>query len=525
MRKARVGEAVLCRIAFAICIVPISCTYLPCAISRALEIRKRLDPLHCREELNSLSDLLSSAVLKANSLEDSLTFLRLYARLHWDNISGFFGNDELERSHFDIWGKTELASDQRVLPEVDFLHVATQTYVQGGHSRLLWKLGDGLSAFGSQALIVTQPRKRNHIANFPGPVVRLSGNSSQRAGAIVAAAQNARSILLHNHPDDSAATFAARILRAQGKKVLFVNHADHVFTLGPGAGDVVLEICMTGWKTTRDRRHAHAQSFMGIPIVDDDQPRPVHEAPKDGPIVSVGGPGKFEPSDELSFPKFLMDLLPHVRNEVILVGPSHKEPWWSEVLEAFPGRVSLRGRVAPEEVAEIMRSASCYVDSFPLDGGTAYPQAAAAGLPGFAPNAFDASGVSPTEKLRFPTLDAMREALIAYLNEEAEYPFDLEAVRDQLWEDFSTSAVAQRVANAAEGNYCERLPYLVPLGMRDSDYNARRWDVLGRVHLPKRQWKGLSLRGRHQFWKAVREASLPSETRKTIAKRLLLQWV
>ncbi len=202
--------------------------------------------------------ILEDATLRAGTLNDALALLRLYARLHGDNISGVFSNDALEKTVFVKWAGRLTDQPPPSSDGVDFLHIATQTYGQGGHSRLFWKLSRGLAAHGSQGLVLTDSRKED-TGNFPGGVIRLKGRPATRAASIVVAGLNAGTVFLHIHPDDAPAALAARVLVAQGKKVLFVNHADHVFSLGPGAADSVLEICMTGWKTTRDRRAARAQ--------------------------------------------------------------------------------------------------------------------------------------------------------------------------------------------------------------------------------------------------------------------------
>jgi hypothetical protein len=475
-------------------------------------------------DLHALSDVLASAALNSNNPNDALALLRLYARLHWDNISGHFSNEQLEASIFEKWRRGLPETRQAALPEVDFLHIASQTHEQGGHSRLLQRLSVGLSKYGSQAMLLSDARKRNHVPDFPGPVERLRAKPAECAAAIIAASRNAGTILLHIHPDDSPAAFAARALRAAGKRVLFVNHADHVFSLGPGASDVVLEICMTGWKTTRDRRAARAQSFMGIPIVDENVHVREHSPPRDGPIVSIGGPGKFCPTDGLSFPDFLMNVMSQVSNDVILIGPSSKEAWWKDVTDAYPGRIHLRGFVPAGEVDEILRSASCYIDSFPLDGGTAYPQAAALGVPCFAPNAGDASGVTPTEELRFETVAALQTALVSYLNGGA-YPFDLKAVQAKLSQDFSNAAVAGRVMEAVNGDLVPAPEALIQLGQRDSDYNARRWVKQNKVAVPKRLWRDLSPMMRVRLLRMVRQSTLPFSISNMINTELATRWV
>lgn len=477
-----------------------------------------------RTVLSTLSQILEDSALSSSNLNDGLAFMRLYARLNWDNISGHFGNDELELAFWEKWRDRDLGKSSLSLPKVRFLHVATQTYAQGGHSRLLWQMWRGLQDHGSQALLLTNERKKNHVPDWVGAYTSLTGRAASRVADIVAAGQSADHILLHIHPDDVVAAFAARILRDQGKSVLFVNHADHVFNVGPGAADVVLEICMTGWKTTRDRRAARAQSFMGIPVVKSGSQDTLREFDRSGPIVSMGGGGKFTPSDDLSFPRFLKALLARVPNDVVLIGPSEREPWWKELTDAFPGRVHLRGPLPPEEVDPILQSASCYIDSFPLDGGTAYPQALAVGLPCFAPNEGNASGVSPSEELRVKGEDKLVEVVADYLS-GGPYPFDLADVRGRLFRDFSETAVCERVLQAAAGEPVPPLPYLVPLGMRDPDYNARRWAKENHVNLPKRIWRDLSLKARLDFAARLQQAELPQAVKKTLYGQLLKCWV
>jgi hypothetical protein len=456
-------------------------------------------------------------------MNDALLMMRLFARLHWDNISGFFSDEALEQAVCERWQNELNQPDQSAEIQFDFLHVATQLYEQGGHSRLLRQLFAGLSSHGTQGLILTDRKAKNDLADLPIAPICLSGSLASRVNKLLEQGAKARTILLHIHPDDSVAAFAARILRKAGKHVLFVNHADHVFSLGPGTADIVLEICATGWRTTSERRAALAQSFMGIPIASSENAKAIWKKDRTGPIVSMGGPGKFKPSEVLSFPHFAERILSRVDNDIVLIGPSDKDPWWAEVASKFPSRLKLLGTQAPKAVAEIMRNAACYVDSFPLDGGTAYPQTALMGLPCFGPNANNASGVSAAEQLRFATLAQMEDAIVSFLHTGA-YPFDLEAVRKSIRTDLSVEAVTARVVRATQGGTCPLPPALKRIGSRGPDYNALRWEEDGILHLPKRQWRGLSPGARLRLLRLIGQANLPSTLEKTIKFRICTKW-
>lgn len=476
-----------------------------------------------RLKLNKLSDVLRNEAIVSSNLDDTLRLARLYARLHWDNISGFFGDREFEEQLFQNWGSHLFQKEPDKIGPT-FLHVATQIYNQGGHSRLFRRLVSELTTKGSQKLVVTNPRRDNDLFELPVDVQKLFGSPSRRCLDLINIGSNAGTIVLHTHPDDSVAAIAARALRKMGKRVLFVNHADHVFSLGPSAADVVLEICMTGWRTTRDRRNVQAQSFMGIPLTNSDADEKIWQGDRSGPIVSMGGPGKFQPDSKLSFPSFLGSLLPRIENEVILIGPSIKDSWWGDLHKRFAGRIRLMGTRSPDEVRKIVRTASCYIDSFPLDGGTAYPQMAMIGIPCFGPNAANAPGVSPADRLRFTAVSDMEEAIVAYLKGGA-YPFSLKEIQDLIKRDFSDGSVARRVADARDGILHPILPYLENIGQRNSDYNAERWENAGILNIPKRQWRGLSFGARQRLLQKVRAAGLPKSETRILAYRICTNWI
>ena len=61
-----------------------------------------------RTVLSTLSQILEDSALSSSNLNDGLAFMRLYARLNWDNISGHFGNDELELAFWEKWRDRDL---------------------------------------------------------------------------------------------------------------------------------------------------------------------------------------------------------------------------------------------------------------------------------------------------------------------------------------------------------------------------------------------------------------------------------
>lgn len=480
------------------------------------------------QDMDALSSFLRSEALNAGTFNDALVCASLYGRLHWDNISGFFGDDELEAKLLDRW--QDEFSGQPVQKKSDdlpqkWMFVLTQVYAGGGHSRLFRQLYTGLAPHGvAPSLIVTHRAGSDVLKALPDQLASkdvLKGSPANRARTLYTRLLDADVVVLLNNPDDIGAALAVRALHQTGKRVLFVNHADHVFSFGPGAADAVLEICATGWKTTAERRTAHSQCFMGIPLVSGAEERNPIRSNTTGPILSIGGPGKFKPSASLNFPSFLDQLLRQVPNDVVLIGPSKKDDWWDAVSRAHPGRIHLMGVQPPETVQSEFRRASCYVDSFPMDGGTVFSEAIMNGLPAFGLNRNSALGISPADGLRCDGVDQLVGNITTYL-QGGDYPADLEAVQNQIRSEFSNTAVAARVYDAASGTYTPLPDNLHALGNRGPDYNADTWRDSGRLFVPKRAWRKLALGARLRMLGRVGKLGLSSGVARELRRRILL---
>ncbi len=474
-------------------------------------------------ELDELSALLRAEVLAAKNFDTALVLASIYGRLHWDNISGFFGDEELERALFEQWkGEFQVSRDPEE-SDGSWCHLVTRVYASGGHTRLLQLLAMGLDGAGvRQSLLVSQKIAGKFKNNLPQALQNtfvLKGNRAQRARNCFAMATHADVVLMHIHPDDIGTALAARALRHAGKKVLFVNHADHVFSFGHGAADAVLEICATGWRTTNECRSARAQHFMGIPITS--ETTDISDDRREGPILTIGGPGKYRPSSELDFARFLEKLLDRVPNDVVLVGPSGAEEWWTGLRDRFPNRVHFKGVLPPDVVKGEYQKASCYVDSFPMDGGTVFSEAIIQGVATFGLNRQSSLGISPADEVRCNSEDELLLEVSTYLN-GGQFPPRVSLARHRIASEMSTEATVQRVLASAKGEGAELPASLVSLGNRSIYYNAENWKAAGRLLVPKRIWRKLPVWKRLSLMRQVGRMGLSKETARTLKRRMIL---
>jgi hypothetical protein len=417
--------------------------------------------------LSYLRHLLEDLAIASDCVDEALTISKSLALFFWYNDDGVMSSEALEQALLDRFG-ADLFGDVNICdePHLPIIHVVSEIYDTGGHTLLLRQIAEAQHAAGEQPSILCLKRTRAFSFDafgIPQNQVLIPQQSySDRwtlpylAKATLQGASRAKTVVLHIHPDDIGAALAARLLRRKGRKVFFVNHADHVFSFGPGAADAVLEISGWGWKVTSKKRASRAQHFLGIPAVIAAKDPSIEATPVDlaAPIVSMGSSGKYQPSPGNDFPSFLIELLAKVRNSVELVGPRATDSWWARLRELYPDRVIFHGPLPFDAAARIVARASCYVDSFPQGGGTAFTQAFMAGKIVFGPNRENAGGSSIVERLRSASIGEMTEEIVAFLKGSGpDRHAEFAALRNAVVEDFSADAVRKRLNLAILGQY------------------------------------------------------------------------
>lgn len=476
--------------------------------------------------LAALRRELEAAALAASGLEAALEAGRLLGLLDWSNVDEVMAAEALEAALFERHGaELRRRAGAAAGPEAEWLHVISEAYAYGGHTRLPENLVSGLAATGArQAVAVTVAAPEGfaeRVAAAGAAVHRLGGGWADRAAGLLALGRRTRFVALHIHPDDLGAALAARALRAEGRRVLFVNHSDHAFAFGPGAADAVLEISGFGWRLTEARRAARAQGFLGIPVRTPADPPP--PAPG-GPIVSMGDWEKYRPrAGEPGFPGFLLALLPRTDREVELIGPRAEDPWWAEVLARHPGRVRLHGPLPFAEASARVAAAGAYVERFPRNGSTALMEALLANRTVFALGGEaggDAGGYGLVDALRFPSAEVLTEALLAFLATGREPPLEAE-MRRRIREEFGVAAVTARLIAAAEGRPSP-IPEELPRAPRPLNRQVDLWRGHGEVNLVLRPAPALPLGRRLAV--ARRRAGGGPLRRRHFGRGTLLRW-
>lgn len=283
------------------------------------------------------------------------------------------------------------------------LHVATETYQVGGHSRMLWRW---IERDPGRIHTVVTTRQRAAAADGVGRAAEASGGALvvldkdapalERARAVRALASEADVVVLHVHAHDPVPVLA---LAAAGERppVVFFNHGDHLFWLGASVTDALHSLRPAGVKLGLRRGIAADRLLQG--------PAPVTGADGNGPsedpgvrsrarakllrqlgwpadsvmLLTVGAAYKFGGdlgTSLLDLVAPVVDADPRVR--LLAVGPAD-DGVWREAHERTGGRIRAIG--PRTGLGPVFAAADVYLESRPGGGPGASSEAAAHGLP------------------------------------------------------------------------------------------------------------------------------------------------
>lgn len=417
---------------------------------------------------------LARACGRAKDPAEALALGRLFGTLAYVNDSGTYADDALVRAFADRfpWTAPPGPGDRGIV------HVISDAYRSGGHTRLMERLARAHTPAAD--LVITRSTEVDFAGAHPGLFAALRDLSSlpatPRLEALSAELQHYRVIVLHLSEDDFVGAVAALRARRQGAQVLFVNHADHHFAYGRELADRVLQVSAYGAAMTRTHLPAAASAYVGIPLPG------TPTAPASFPrgrvrVLSAGNSWKYRPCGGLSLPDVIEELLaarPDLSFTVIGVRAA-RDRWWWPLKARHPRRVRLHGLMPYAHYVEAMASADVLLDSYPISGGTAFPEAVWAGRFACALRS-PLGGASPADALR---VKGAAELLAAFAEPEA-YRARLAALQPLLLETHGIVPVHRRFV-AAIGGPGEALPFEADA---DLGFLARVWEARGRVRIP-----------------------------------------
>lgn len=370
--------------------------------------------------LSSIRDL----ILTQKDINKSIELAEVYGAVLWAVDKGVYDEPELE----DILTARCMSVVQKGdahLPLKDCIHLISEPYLIGGHTRLM----EQLSTMHSEKpdLLITRQSDERAIERtrifFNECTFVKPGTPLKKIAEIIEYLKSYKRVVLHIHPDDMVTVIACNILKTiTGAKVFFVNHADHVFTYGSTVADVYFEISTFGQQRDMKKNISGMKSFLGIPLSSNWVPKK-HRLPERDDVLnffSAASPFKFKPVKNYDSRPTIHRVLSEFKNATFwIVGANpYTNVWWWSLKIRYWRRFKILSSVPYESYLKLLEKADFYVDSYPAPGGTAFAEQLVSGRRCVGLSA-PIQGYSPADNLKSKSLDDLITSIFQCDNEES----------------------------------------------------------------------------------------------------------
>ncbi|MCW4000981.1 MAG: glycosyltransferase [Candidatus Bathyarchaeota archaeon] len=347
----------------------------------------------------------ASCAYKKGDLDSAMVWAKIAAHFASIRHPGVYFSPDLERLLLeiaerirneppDVSGAFFLKNKPSYSGKMRFLHVLTEGYSSGGHSKYVarWirNTFDGcVHSLVTTAQVNPLPGELEEAVAQSGGYYCSLGELTpwlpEQALLLRLFAQNWADVsVLFTHPYDPVPMVAFGV--DGGPPVVLVNHADHVFWLGASVADMLVDYHLSGSELATRRRGTQRSKLLPIPLSMD---TPSEAAPpqdpqlrcKDTLLLTVGRKEKYYPFGSLSFLSVMVNFLKkHPRVRLVAAGPELQGDW-SRAAAEVEGRIEALGAVDHKMLERYFAYADVYVPSFPCGSGTSMLEAALHGLP------------------------------------------------------------------------------------------------------------------------------------------------
>ena len=466
---------------------------------------------------NAVRYLLDDLQKEINSsdLENALGLAKLYGNLVWNNHVHIYSATEIEDCLFQKLSNSKVfPKNQKLEKNGKILHVLSECYPSGGHTRVVEKLLSEDKIISLQDVVIVGICSKEILKKMRSSGATISFVKPRGTSAIVELASlmsNYSSVLLHINPDDIVATLAARAAHGAGTKIGLYNHADHCFTYGFSAAEIVFEVSIFGREVSKKYRPAYKWSFAGIPLNNPltlgiDVAESIDKEVAEEYFLSSGPNYKYDFREGGAFACILESLIPELNKKCIVIGPGVLSSDASTKLKQFVrnGQLLILPAVKHSVYIQYLINCSFYLDSSPVTGGSAFPEAALFGKPCLGlTNAI--MGYSPVDSIRSRTTEELVQKALT-LNKKNTY-LQVKLMR----EVHMGCNVLDRIQAGLNNGRCFLIPYDVDSEKLNVDFMTLKWAERGYFSVNSSGFDFLSLKGRLIFLKLLRKHGLISQ--------------
>jgi hypothetical protein len=337
------------------------------------------------ENLNKFHNDYIDLVDQINSDEIKASLYQSLCTINWKYHTGRFFCDKVESELIKIGLRLKIKFASSVLLQKDVLHVASELYNIGGHTRLLESYVDIFDTYNNHLFIT-----RQEINELPQ---RIKGNIKinniihakneesliQKARELALLWRKYKYIILHIHPDDVVPIIAYGIFGH--KNILFVNHADHVFWIGKRILKECINIRPLGFQISKELREISSNYIVPVILSQEnlesikEKNQKVEEKIIFGSMTSLY---KIIPSGKKNFLKDIYTLLDkYPLSEFHLIGIEESDLNNFGFNSNLNSRLILHGHV--ERPRKILDKIDIYLEGYPYNSLTALYEAIISG--------------------------------------------------------------------------------------------------------------------------------------------------
>ena len=283
----------------------------------------------------------------------------------------------------------------RTKPIKSVLHIATELAPVGGLTRMIsrWVNADKSR---NNSLVLTQHRgpipdhTKEAFARSGGRIYELNhspGGKLEWALELRRLAKQFDAVVLHFHCEDVIPLIAFSDPKAM-PPIILLNHADHLFWIGPSISQVVISLREAAEDIAINRRGVEPRRSIIMPTIVDPTVREKTRAeakralqidPDCVLILSVARGVKYRSINGITFAdRHTKVLAENPRAKLLVIGVGNPADW-EPVKRAYPGQLETLPEI--ELPKAYFEAADIYVDSYPFVSSTSMMEAAGYGLP------------------------------------------------------------------------------------------------------------------------------------------------
>lgn len=347
-------------------------------------------------KLNFARDLYDSYVINLEGMKASedelLEHIQSIASFAWKCHTGYLRDNRLDKLLDSISVKKERIGLQETEDHSGRKHVifvASTIYNVGGHTRIML---DWIATDVDRKYTIILTNQRIPIPEFVRSqnvrlfALDLESTLKQRALTLrkIVEEEKADLIVLNQHPNDVIPHVS---LKSISVPIVYFNHADHVFWLGSGASDLVLDFRSDGRDCTQNRRRLPSEVLpyrVGIESVgkSKDELRSEMNLKEPKVLVTMASGYKFQKNQEVDFLNEFAGFLNRNKDVgLYVIGVCQDRLQGLSDLFEVPDNMHLLGELIDPRC--YVQSADLFVEPYPMSSGLAMAEVAHLGIPIF----------------------------------------------------------------------------------------------------------------------------------------------